>query len=494
MKESLKKAFKNFITIFAPIAVVIVTVLVYLVSRGYRFDTQNREIEKTGVLAISSSPRGAYITIDDEYITKTPKAIAGFDKGEHDVKIDKEGYWPWTGKIKVLEEQSVPIYAVLFPKNPEIEIIYPEDKTDTNEENENTETSKIDTNSNVDQIFFGNNKSIAVFTQIKDDKLAIFTYPVNQRFWDLNVSTEKVAEFPIPQDYEIRVSPNSRSILFEAEYEETTESYLLGINSDKSEPEEIPGLKPFSETNPVWTRDSKYVIFTKKNELRSYNSETLSVTILSSRNEDSDFVWTSDESGHLYIANQNDTSLEISRTTGGGSNKDTIMRISDAPAEISEIAISPDEEYMIVLGEDTVTIYTFDEEVFDNFSADSPKFLGFSNEAELFAYTENGEDLDIYRLEIEDGDPIHEIGNSRLFGLEDGYDYSNFSWHPKDLNILFTKENSEKGNTAIQAIDIESLDVFTIYTKNESNNFAIGSSGEHLITLCEDGYVCKLNF
>lgn len=103
--------------------IIVGTVIAILYAQGERLDLQNGKLLKgTGILALSSTPEGARVYIDDELRTATNNTI-NLSPGEYTVKIEKEGYYPWVKKISIKERVVSQATARLFPSTPKLEPI-----------------------------------------------------------------------------------------------------------------------------------------------------------------------------------------------------------------------------------------------------------------------------------------------------------------------------------------------------------------------------------
>lgn len=93
-------------------------------GKGYRisFKQDVPRIDKTGLLVVSSSPNGAQVFIDNHLTTATDNTI-NLPPGTYDIKIQKEGYFPWQKKLKIEIEVVTKAEAILFPVAPKLESI-----------------------------------------------------------------------------------------------------------------------------------------------------------------------------------------------------------------------------------------------------------------------------------------------------------------------------------------------------------------------------------
>ncbi|EKD64608.1 MAG: hypothetical protein ACD_50C00338G0013 [uncultured bacterium] len=102
----------------------ITTTIVVLYGRGYRFiqDGEGIEVAGTGLLAATSIPEGAGIYVNG-HLTSATNTTVNLRPGEYDVRIVKEGYFPWEKKITIQKEVVSIASALLFSTTPKLENI-----------------------------------------------------------------------------------------------------------------------------------------------------------------------------------------------------------------------------------------------------------------------------------------------------------------------------------------------------------------------------------
>jgi len=125
VKKGVNKINKQYIVstlIFT--AIVVATIGVVLYGKGYRFGFEPGKIELkgTGLLVVKSLPDGAQVFVDGKLKTATDNTI-NLAPGEYNVKIFKEGYFPWEKKIKIETETVSKAEALLVPTAPKLESI-----------------------------------------------------------------------------------------------------------------------------------------------------------------------------------------------------------------------------------------------------------------------------------------------------------------------------------------------------------------------------------
>ncbi|OGH48239.1 MAG: hypothetical protein A3A51_04440 [Candidatus Levybacteria bacterium RIFCSPLOWO2_01_FULL_39_10] len=103
---------------------VVATIFVILYGKGYRFGFQESgiELKGTGLLVAKSVPEGAQVFVDGKLKTATDTTI-NMPPGEYDLKIVKEGYFPWEKKVVIHAEIVTLVDALLIPIAPKLESI-----------------------------------------------------------------------------------------------------------------------------------------------------------------------------------------------------------------------------------------------------------------------------------------------------------------------------------------------------------------------------------
>jgi len=93
--------------------------LVIAYARGYRFDFQNKSLNSTGIIAVTSYPKTAKIYINGE-LRGVTDANFTLSPGNYNIEIKKEGYTNWKKSIRLKGELVVNIDALLYPVNPSL--------------------------------------------------------------------------------------------------------------------------------------------------------------------------------------------------------------------------------------------------------------------------------------------------------------------------------------------------------------------------------------
>lgn len=106
---------RRLIFIFFVLIFVVAAPLVVFYTAGYRLNISNRHLQQTGVLAITTYPRGGSIILNGQGLAqKTPYVIQRIMPNLHEVVLQKKGYHEWSQKIRVDEGKTSYITARLF--------------------------------------------------------------------------------------------------------------------------------------------------------------------------------------------------------------------------------------------------------------------------------------------------------------------------------------------------------------------------------------------
>ncbi|MBD3311465.1 MAG: PEGA domain-containing protein [Candidatus Magasanikbacteria bacterium] len=96
----------------------IISPIVILYTTGYRYDFNNREIYKTGVISIDAEPEDAKVYLNDVQINKSmPIRLTNRAPGTYKLKIQKEGYKDWEKDITVESTKTTYIRDITLFKD-----------------------------------------------------------------------------------------------------------------------------------------------------------------------------------------------------------------------------------------------------------------------------------------------------------------------------------------------------------------------------------------
>ncbi|MBI2355736.1 MAG: PEGA domain-containing protein [Candidatus Doudnabacteria bacterium] len=115
----------------------IVTPILILFARGFKVDTKNWQIVKTGILVAKTEPDEASVFIENKLQKKlTPATIRFLLPSDYNIRIEKEGYLSWTKRLPIKSQfvtwaTANREFIALFLEHPELQpqSAIPENKT-----------------------------------------------------------------------------------------------------------------------------------------------------------------------------------------------------------------------------------------------------------------------------------------------------------------------------------------------------------------------------
>lgn len=110
-------------TLLVLFLVSIASYIFILYGKGYRLNLSgkgNKIVAGTGLLVMTSTPNGARAYINDNLTTATDDTL-NLPPGEYDIRIEKDGYYPWKKHVTLKNEAVTKTDAVLFPTTPKLE-------------------------------------------------------------------------------------------------------------------------------------------------------------------------------------------------------------------------------------------------------------------------------------------------------------------------------------------------------------------------------------
>ncbi|MFA5130937.1 MAG: hypothetical protein WC467_00760 [Patescibacteria group bacterium] len=119
----MNKRIRDYLFILFIIIFIVMTVVMSLYASGYKFNLSwplkfNRLLQKTGMLVVATQPTRATIYLNDkpqknlslnpwknDFLT-TPAKIKNILPGEYILRLEEDGYWPFTEKIQIYSGES----------------------------------------------------------------------------------------------------------------------------------------------------------------------------------------------------------------------------------------------------------------------------------------------------------------------------------------------------------------------------------------------------
>ena len=259
------------------------TIVTVLLGRGYGLNLNGSGpiLSGTGLLVATSSPDGAQVIINGHLTTATDNTI-NLPPGDYNVKIFKEGYFPWEKEITVKKEVVSKADALLFPTAPQLASI----------------------------------TNVGVLNPVIDPSLTKIAYTVASQsavkngIYVLDMSVRPIltlqnASSQITQDVTntfslstFTWSPDSAQIIATITKQETSTKYLLATNTLNQSPQDV--TETIASVNNTWQN-----IKTDKDTAQLNSLPKKLKTVVAS---DFDILqWSSDETKILYQASQSAT-------------------------------------------------------------------------------------------------------------------------------------------------------------------------------------------
>jgi hypothetical protein len=300
------------------------TIVVVLLGRGYGLNLNGSGpiLAGTGLLVATSSPDGAQVIINGHLTTATDNTI-NLAPGDYDVKIFKEGYFPWEKKITVKKEVVSKADALLFPTAPQLASI----------------------------------TNVGILNPVIDPSLTKIAYAVASQsavkngIYILDMSSRPIltlqnASSQIAQDVAntfststFTWSPDSAQILANIETKQNTfTKYLLQTNTLNQTPQDV--TETIASVNNAWqsikTDKDTALMNSLPKKLRPVVADNFAI-----------LQWSSDETKILYQASQSATIPLIINPALIGTNSTPQVR-NITKGEVYVYDIKEDRNYLIL--------------------------------------------------------------------------------------------------------------------------------------------------
>lgn len=266
------------IYILTSLFLIFATVGIIFYGKGYIFNFEKGKIEISvnGLLAATSNPDGAGIYINDHLTSATNNSIS-LSPGEYDVKIAKDGYFPWKKKIKIEKEVVTSTYALLFPTAPKLENI-----TDTGVTNPIIDPS-------------GTKIAYTISSFDSPRKNGVYILDMTLRpILTLRSASSQIADDTLDRFSEALLSwsPDSREILATISGEANNDTTYLLKESFNENPQDV--TQTLEEVKTAWENDKNALI---KSQIFGFSPKLKSFI-----NDVEILAWSPDKTKFLYIA------------------------------------------------------------------------------------------------------------------------------------------------------------------------------------------------
>lgn len=423
-RQSLKILISESIMVLA--VILTVTILAFIVS-GYWVNS-DFEIERNGLLQISSIPTGADISIDGESAwlqrTNTSKVLSS---GEHTITLTKDGYDSWSKTINISEGLLYRIhYPRLFLQNRSTENILDVNGTtlstispDHNSlilTNDTTKWSFINLNSETIQPQeIDISKIFSSVSLAEDAKVGLFTGIILDINWDYN----------------------GTHALFKVQNNETIEWVLLDAKNPQNSVNLTREFGSNFTTIQILDNDSNNLLAVQNGNLHKINVSGKSLSAVLIENiinfdhyGDNEIIF----SAKNTTDNANQTAPYYVGLFKFGDGKITILKETSVSAEVA-LSKFYDDKYITILEDNQVSLYKKDDftllNTFELTFAPNTMEVGHSGEFITMSLDNHIATLDMEAMSIIEwqtaGPTFGWIDNDMIYSVADGklivYDY-----------------------------------------------------------------------
>lgn len=121
----MKPVVRNIIFYVFLAAFLIIAPLLVLYTAGYRYNAGSGQVIRTGVLSVSTVPRGATILLDNKTLKRdTPYVIKHMNPGTYLLTLEKEDYHTWSGEVEVPSGETTTVHNVLLLRDAPAELLF----------------------------------------------------------------------------------------------------------------------------------------------------------------------------------------------------------------------------------------------------------------------------------------------------------------------------------------------------------------------------------
>jgi len=420
MKES------KIFNILSPILIIGTTIIVILFSRGWRLNLKEKTVVATGIIDITSDPKGATIYIDGEKKGKTPTVIDSIIPGVYQLELRKDLYTNWIKEVEIREEYVTKITANLFEENNELTQL---------------------TNTPLEDVIFSKSGNEAIVINTHNGDQGIWKTQLNQSFFQLEMSKIKIADLVEPDAFDILTSsytilPNnnfSKAILYIEEKDNLKRYFMLDLLKANAEIIEISEYLEKAK-DYKWLRDDLTLAIETEQELATFNTKDNILSIVSNWPV---VTWT-ESNDNIYFINTNTSnqvkSIFTSRINGGSREKFLLNN----EAEISEIRnLSYNQEYSTLIissANDTKLLNTKTGK--ETLVFDSPSSIINISPNERYVIINNVSESKNYVYDFEEN-------TLTAFMTSIEANPGDFTWTPNELKLFYRYTTPEAENKLI---------------------------------------------
>ncbi|OGK52748.1 hypothetical protein A2966_03135 [Candidatus Roizmanbacteria bacterium RIFCSPLOWO2_01_FULL_41_22] len=262
---------------------ILATVAITLYGRGYRFSFSNgrADLSGTGLLVATSNPDGAQVFVNGHLTTATDNTI-NLQPGSYEVRIFKDGYFPWEKNLIIEKGVVAKAEALLFPSAPKLESI---------------------TNIGVNNPVLDPSRTKIAYTVTSQAvrKNGVYVLDMTSRpILTLQNSSSQIADDTIALFSKAKLSwaPDGSNLLASTSAQNTVSNYLLQANTFNQSPSDITEtlLSVNSSWNKIKEEKEKAILDGFPSKTRKLVMDNFNV-----------ISWSADETKILYQASSSAT-------------------------------------------------------------------------------------------------------------------------------------------------------------------------------------------
>lgn len=416
---------------------------ILLYNLGWRYNLKEREIIKTGILTIKSSPKNALIYINNKDIRKvTPTIIGNLIPGDYELQLKKQGYFDWQKPVTIYPSLATIYDNVFLLKQP-------------------VGTSKI-FNLPVNNLLFSDNAD-QVFLVVQQKKYS--------QLWLLDLSnwqSQKLYETENFQIKNIKQSSHLQNILIQSVADDKND-YLIINKQNPAQFIKLADIVNYPLTNLKWDQNNDNIIYGSHNEIiYKIDLSTLSSIKLADIPGLIDF-WV--DQNFIYIVDQKSFSyFDINKPV-------SVFKIADMTAKSNPYFLQKQSNFLLMLDGYNQILYLLDTNLNLLKTIDGVKIASLNAAADKLLYY-NDFEIWVYNIKNDQRQMLTRISHK----------INEAQWHSSNAYIIFSSNN------VIQAIenDLYNPNLYKLLTV-DIKQFVLDKDGKNVLWLTNDGQLERIN-
>lgn len=444
------------ISFFSFIIITVISIVIILYANGNIFNINSKQIEKIGILKITSNPTNSEVFINNSSKGNTPLSLYNLNPGIYTIEIRKGGYQSWKSKVEIKGRDLVIVNGVLYNSH----II-----------------STLEENKDIKETFFGIN-TYAYKTENTNGE-SLFIHSFGSSFFNLGENTNEIFNTKnnnISTDYSINsvnFSKDGSKVLVKltSNIENKDPLYYIASIYDTNTIELTNYIDSNLYTNILWGENSNQLIFSSNKLLVTFDINTKQKILIDQENKNDILKEVYVNNKIYYEVYQNDDikHYNIYHINNDGTNKILLTKSND---EITNfITDYNNEDYAYGIKSDSLYLYTNEDDktIKFNFNNEDITPISFSN------------DLKYLLLKIKDNYYTYIINEEKLYRLDISSNISSIKWdNNSDLLVYIENKNNFY---SLNVINFDNSNKINIKTENSINNdgFTISPNNDSII-------------